>query len=321
MGAVSTVQAAASGGGSERRYVFEDEKAAFRTNFNRDSFQFRHRLAGHPLFEMPRLIELAKTCKAHPRARPDEVYFDTGDVKVTQRWDETPRPEMPPEEVLERIHTSGAWMMIRRAELVDDYRVVLDECMNEIQDLLQIDLNAVMQVKNAIVFITSPERVTTYHIDRECNFLLQISGDKALSVFDRTDRTVLPEEEIERYWAIDNNAAIYKPHLQDRAHVYTMTPGVGVHIPVNAPHWVKNGKTPSVSLSINFEYKARTRSDVYRANFFLRRLGLHPRPPGQSELRDRAKRLALPALRETFRVANQMKQRVRSAVGRGAPPK
>jgi hypothetical protein len=307
-----------SGHGKPWRYVLEEEAATYRANFNRNTFAFRHRLAGHPLFEMPRLIQLAQTCKKHPKARSDEVYFDTGDVKVDQRWDQTPRPEMPPEEVLERIQTSGAWMMIRRAELVDDYRVILEDCMNEIQDLLQIDLDAVMKVKNAIVFITSPGRVTTYHIDRECNFLLQISGDKAASVFDKTDRLVLPEEEIERYWAVDNNAAVYKPHLQERATVHKMTPGTGIHIPVNAPHWVKNGNSPSVSLSINFEYKAKTRSDVYRANFFLRRLGLRPVPPGQSEVRDRAKRLVLPALREAFRLGNQVKARLQGKDGAAA---
>jgi len=178
------------------------------------------------------------------------------------------------------------------------------------QDLLGIDLDQVMKVKNAIVFITSPRRVTAYHIDRECNFLLQIRGEKAMSVFDRTDRVVLPDVEIERYWAVDNNAAIYKPQHQDRAYVHRMTPGDGVHIPVNAPHWVKNGDSASVSLSINFEFNARTKSDVYRANFFLRRLGLRPTPPGQSVLKDRAKRLVLPAMQSAFEIAHSMKVRV-----------
>jgi hypothetical protein len=300
-------------------YLFAEEADEFRKNFNRNTFSFRHRLAGHPLFETPRLIQLARTCAKHPRARPDEVYFDAGDVKIDQRWDQTDRPELSAEEVLERIHTTGAWMMIRRAELVDEYRVILDDCMKEIQDLLRIDLDVVMKVKNAIVFITSPHRVTSYHIDRECNFLLQISGEKALSVFDKTDRLVLPDVEIERYWAVDNNAALYKPEHQDHAHVHHMTPGYGAHIPVNAPHWVKNGDKPSVSLSINFEFNARTKSDVYRANFYLRRLGLKPTPPGRSELKDGAKRLALPAMRGAFRVARQMKERVGLAKASPAP--
>jgi hypothetical protein len=302
------------------RYLFDEEADEFRKNFNRNTFSFRHRLAGHPLFETARLIELARTCAKHPQARKDEVYFDAGDVKIDQRWDHTDRPELSAEEVLERIHTSGAWMMIRRAELVDEYRIILEDCMKEIGDLLGIDLAEVMMVKNAIVFITSPRRITSYHIDRECNFLLQISGEKALSVFDKTDRVVLPDVEIERYWALDNNAALYKPEYQNRAHVHRMTPGDGAHIPVNAPHWVQNGDSPSVSLSINFEFKGRTRSDVYRANFFLRLLGLKPTPPGQSQLKDATKRLALPALQSSYQFARSTKARLKQTLGIASAP-
>jgi hypothetical protein len=294
-----------------KRYLFEEETPEYRKNFNRHSFAFRHKLAGHPLFEMPRLVQLAQQCKKHPNARPDEVYYDAGDIRIDQRWDQADHPDLDAGEVIERIHTSGAWMMIRRAELVEDYRVILDDCMGEIQELLGIDLDAVMKVKNAIVFITSPARVTSYHIDRECNFLLQISGDKALSVFEKTDRVVLPDVELETYWAADNNAAIYKPQLQDRARVHKMVPGDGTHIPVNAPHWVKNGDSPSVSLSINFEFKGRERSDVYRANYFLRRLGLHPAPPGASELRDAAKRLMLPSMQRVYGAARSLRSRLR----------
>jgi hypothetical protein len=296
---------------SGKGYFLAEEAPEYRANFNRHSFSFHHKLAGNPLFEMPRLIELARACRKHPNARPDEVYFDAGNVRIDQRWDQTTRPEFEVGEVIERIETCGAWMMIRRAELVDDYRVVLEECMREIGVLLDVDLDAVMKVKNAIVFITSPGRVTSYHIDRECNFLLQISGDKALSVFDKTDRTVLPDWELETYWAADNNAAVYKPQLQDRARVHHMVAGDGTHIPVNAPHWVKNGTRPSVSLSINFEFKGREKSDVYRANYFLRRLGLKPTPPGESALKDAAKRLVYPSVRRTYDLARSVRDRLR----------
>lgn len=297
--------------GSAPGYFIADEATEFRECFNTSSFKFRHRLGNHPLFDIPHLVDLAKKCVRHPLARPDEVYYDIGDVRVDQRWNETLRNLTSPEEVIERISTAGAWMLIRRAELVDEYRVILDDCMSEIERMLQIDLKSVMEVKNAIVFITSPKRITAYHIDRECNFLLQVSGDKHVSVFDKTDRLVLPEVEIERFWAIDNNAAIYKPELQDRARVSHLEPGDGVHIPVNAPHWVRNGDTPSVSLSINFQFRSRTRSDVYRANYYLRKLGLRPMPPGQSEVRDAVKRQLFPVVRKAHVWVHSLQQRVR----------
>jgi hypothetical protein len=141
-------------------------------------------------------------------------------------------------------------------------------------------------VEDIIIFVTSPKRVTAYHIDRECNFLLQIKGTKTMYVFDREDREVLSEEEMELFWSIDNNAATYKPHLQDRAAAYRMTPGVGVHIPVNCPHWLQNDDNVSVSLSVNFQFKDPLRANVYRSNFLLRKLGLKPTPPGISPTLD-----------------------------------
>ncbi len=141
-------------------------------------------------------------------------------------------------------------------------------------------------------------------------------GDKSISIFDRNDRTVLPEAEIEKFWAVDNNAAVYKPEHQDRARVYELGPGTGVHLPVNSPHWVKNGDLPSVSLSINFQFSGRARSDVYRANYYLRRLGLEPKPPGSSDLADRVKRsLFLPTVNKVKALNAVLKDNLSKLIG------
>lgn len=267
------------------------DSKSFALHFDREPFAFRHRLAEHPLFAIPRLFELVQSL-----ARlPDEVYFDAGEVGVSQRWDRIPLPQMSVEDALRRIETSGAWIIIRHAERDEAYGRLLDECMAEAEHLANRPFRREMLKQHAIIFITSPGRVTPYHIDRECNFILQIHGNKTLNVFDRTDREVLTEEELERFWAVDNNAAVYKPLLQDRAYVYPLRPGDAVHVPVNCPHWVKNGDNVSVTLSVNFWYRDKSRSDVYRANYFLRRLGLRPSPPGDV-LRDRLKRGFLPAI-------------------------
>jgi hypothetical protein len=107
--------------------------------------------------------------------------------------------------------------------------------------------------------------------------------------FDRDDRDMLAEVEIERFWTVDNNAAVYKPVLQDRVTIFELTPGLGILIPVNAPHWVQNDPQVSVSLNINFHYKDRLLADVYRANHWLRRMGLRPTPPHRSAALDRIK--------------------------------
>ena len=110
-----------------------------------------------------------------------------------------------------------------------------------------------------------------------------------LFVFDANDREVVPERELERFWTVDNNAGIYKPQYQDRAHRFTLRPGSGVHIPVNWPHWLRNGSDVSVSVSINFQFRDKTRGHIYRTNYLMRKLGLNPTSPGVSPWRDRLK--------------------------------
>jgi len=259
----------------------------FRPNFNRVPFQFLHNLVDHPLFTLPRLLELAKATRDQ---RPRDLYYDAGpEIRVDQRWDAMGPKSFPVEEALHRIENCGAWVTLHQAQKDPEYGAVFHECMREFERLTGVDFRQVMRVEDALIFITSPRRVTPYHIDRECNFLLQIRGEKSLHVFDRNDPDVLPVAEIERFWAVDNNAAIYKPQLQNRATTYRLVPGNGVHIPVNNPHWVQNDDNVSISLSVNFTWKDWERANIHRANFLLRKLGISPRPPKQSAAVDSVK--------------------------------
>lgn len=270
--------------------IFDCDLVQFRTEFNQRSFEFAHHLSGHPLFELPRLIELSKRLDS-----TRSVYHDAGDVRVDQRWDQAPKGQYSVDETIRRIEEEGAWIILRRAEQDPEYAAVLEECMAEVQNLLGRDLKKEMMVQDAIVFITSPNRVTAYHIDRECNFILQIHGDKDISVFDRNDREVLTEEEIERFWMVDNNAAVYKQQYQHRATVYAMSAGKAIHVPVNAPHWVQNKNNVSVTLSVNFQFRENYPAHVYRANYLLRKVGITPTPPGRSQFRDHLKCFAMNA--------------------------
>jgi hypothetical protein len=290
--------------------LIDGDPAVFRERFNRAEFAFTHRLANHPLFELPRLIELAKSMPA------GDIYYDAGEVRVDQRWDQTPPCLMPVDELLRRIESDGAWILIKRARRDPEYAELLDRGLAEFQELTGGELPTSMMKRDALVFITSPHRITPYHIDRECNFLLQIRGEKVIHIFDRYDREILPEKELERFWTVDNNSAVYKPEYQDRAHVYDLKPGSAVHIPVNAPHWVRNGEGISVSLSVNFQYQDATLANIYRTNYLLRKVGMKPRPPGRSKLGDVVKGRALgPA----FQLAKKFKiKRALKGLWRGA---
>jgi hypothetical protein len=262
----------------------------FLRNYNRKPFPFFHNLATHPLFTLPRLLQLASDTRKN---RPKDFTYDMGDFQPGQRWDSAGPRTFSLEECIERIENAKAWILLHYAQKDPEYAEVFDQCMREFEELSGVDVRNVMRVEDALIFITSPNRTTAYHIDRECNFLLQIRGGKTIYLFDQHDRDVLPEEEIERFWTRDNNAAIYKPHYQDRALAFHLEPGNGVHIPVNAPHWLQNDDNISVSFSVNFTHKDSERANIYRANYALRKLGINPNPPGRSTISDFMKRSAM----------------------------
>ena len=270
--------------------VIQLETEAFRENFNKRWFPLEHALARHPLFELDRLIALAKQTAAD---RPHDLHFDKGAARVGQRWSETPACDLPVDETIRRLEHEGAWIVLKHAELDREYTSILEQTMAEVHELAGPQLRKQVNFEEIILFIASPNRLTTYHIDRECNFIAQIRGDKTIYIFNQEDREVLPEPEIERFWAVDNNAAVYKSELQYRADSFVLRPGNGVHLPVNAPHWLQNHDNISVTASFNFKFKDSRLANVYRANYALRKFGLDPLPPGKSPTRDSLKRVVL----------------------------
>jgi hypothetical protein len=269
--------------------IFDAGNPGFREDFDEKPFEFTHCFtADHPLFQLSRIRQVIE----NPLTRPG-VYFDAGDIGIGQRWDSVPERKQTLEETFDRVDNAGAWILMKRVQNDPDYDEVLNQCLSEVQKLSGRQIDQDKKSQEAIIFLTSPHRVTSYHIDRECNFLMQVRGDKEISVFDRNDRDVLPEQELETFWSKDNNAGVYKPQFQDRAYVFQMRPGTGVHIPVNSPHWLKNGDNVSISLSISYQYKDWRRKYVFQANYYLRRMGVKPTPPGRSALLDNTKRLVM----------------------------
>jgi hypothetical protein len=261
------------------------QENAFKRNFDRAPSYLEHSFSDHPLFELPRLLRLAQMIKRNS----NNVVYDTGEVRVGDRWNQRPPKQHTLEEAMERIDCAGAWVILKHAELDPEYKALMHTIMSDIQRLTERDLQKQTKNLEAQVMLTSPGRITPYHLDNECNVLLQIRGEKDIFVFDQKDREILTEAELERFWVGDWNAGEYKARCQDRAHAFRLAPGRAVHIPVNAPHWVKNDTNVSISLSINFEWRDETVPNVYRANYFMRRLGMKPRTPGQSNLGDAIK--------------------------------
>src|SRR5262249_54744010 len=143
-------------------------------------------------------------------------------------------------------------------------------------------------LREAFIFISSPGSVTPYHMDPELNFLLQIHGNKQFHVFPSGDRTLLSEEELERFYSGAHRNLVFRDDYQEKATTFELRPGDGVHVPVTDPHWVKVGEgSYSISFSITFQTLAcERRAALYSINHALRQRGGKPTPVGQSPWRD-----------------------------------
>ena len=252
---------------------------------NREAFRVTHELAGNPLFDVDVLVEVARQAAK----RPGDLYLDAGDVSVSDKWGHIPIPDRPVEEIIRRIETAGAWIIIKHVEQSPGYDEVMREFDQFVRSVAGPQTAKLLSSPEMLVLVTSPNRVTPFHFDAEVNFLVQIQGEKDAWICDPNDRSATTHQEIENYYSVSHNAGTFKPGLEKRAGHFHLKPGEGVHIPTHAGHWVNNGNAISVSLSLNFELPPGMYRDIYRLNHRLRRLGLAPRPPGEAPLTDKLK--------------------------------
>jgi len=301
----------------------------FRENFNRRPFEIQHSLAGNPLFEIPRLIELAKTTadRKNPHRPFGDAYCLIGTPEPGQKTLDSNRVVTSIAEAMSQIENSQAWIVLAHIEREAEYREVFENYICDLLELTGAELLRKIKWFQAIAFVTSPGRATNYHLDRECAWLLQLKGDKEIHLFDKSDKEIVPDEELEEFWASDNGSSVYKPQYESRAMVFNMKPGTGVHIPVNCPHWLRNGNEVSVSINLNFAFHDHLWGNIYKANYHLRKRGIQPSTPGNNSATDLLKSVTYttaqkinflrkgkqeipPEAREQFdRVAQRMAQR------------
>jgi hypothetical protein len=288
---VETLHTVQSKGADFPNVLFNHRAGEFENNFNRLPFMFSHNLAEHHLFEIPRLVELAKTLFTSGAGK---VLFQEGKIPFSKKWEDIPRKTLSFIDGIKRIQESGSWVLLKSIQEDPEYKALVESCVNELSSLTGVNLQKEITWLEGYIFIASPESVTPHHIDHEANFLLQVHGEKNLNVCDPSDRSVLTEEEIERYYIGELSAAAYKETSQQKAFVFPLMPGKGVHIPSKGPHWVRNGNEFSVSFSINFCMKELDLSArIYQFNHYLRNLNFQPSPPGKSPLKDRLKVMSL----------------------------
>jgi hypothetical protein len=276
--------------------ILQVSRSEFKSSFNLHSFKFEHTLHQSGLFEIPRIVELARrVIDRHSNRDFSALNFKRASIDA--KFTAMPQSERLAETV-SRLGEMGTWIKLSRAQDYDPaYAEVLDSITSELEDLSGLPLRKDITWATMTLFLASPNISTPFHIDHETNFLFQVQGSKDVCLFPASDRELVPDREVERFYNGNAEAAFYRREMQDRGTVYRLKPGQVVHHPPLAPHWVKNDDNISVSVSIGYCMKPlEERARVYQANYILRRMGLEPLPPGLSPLRDSLKRTLISTL-------------------------
>jgi hypothetical protein len=276
-------------------------RETFQTAFDRKPFPFFHSVHESELFSWPVLTKLA----ARAEAKSGGYYFESGTTAPGEKWRGVPEGKSLVD-VLAHIGGSNSLIMLKRVQEYEEYRAFLNTCMDELGALCNVDLKRSYRDPVMTILITSPGRVTPYHIDGEANFLLQTQGSKTVHIFNGDDSEVLTDIELEKFWSgEDTKAPKYREHLEAKAWRFEISTGTGVSNPVIFPHWVENGPDVSVSLSINFKRVVDAAADAHRVNHALRKMGLQPRRPGSSPALDGIKSSGYRAARSLKRLVSR----------------
>ncbi len=262
--------------------------------------RLRHQLASHPLLTIDQLAALAmRSDPRHVKFHDGERSFAT-DFSAVLGADEGRKAL---QRALDNLDRHRAFVQILDVRADPRYHELVDECLDEVQRHLPPGDRLLN--RDAAAFLASPGSVTPYHLDHEQNFLCHVAGPKRLFVWDHGDRSVVPERALEvfyRGWGWGDPKVVgemgYRPAIAAKATVFDLEPGDVVYMPMGSPHAVETGGGVTATLSILFNTRSAMKLvDAYRANHFLRGLGLAPRPVGASEAGDALKRGAFNGLR------------------------
>lgn len=251
-----------------------------------------HDLVGHPLLDLGALVALAA------RMRPETVEYNRANLPVGVAPDAVIGNGLSIADTLRGIETNGSWMVLKFVEQDPAYRALLADTLAELMPVVGRATGAMLK-HEAFVFVSSPNAVTPFHFDPEHNILLQLRGTKVMTVFPAGDDGIVAPQEHERFHAGGHRNLPWRDDLAINGTPYTLAPGTGLYVPVKAPHWVKNGPTVSISLSITWRSEwSYAEADARAFNALLRRRGMTPTSPARHPSRNLAKSTAWRVLRK-----------------------
>ena len=272
--------------------VFDaDARATFAAHYPEVPHVLPHGLHAHPLLELDALADLAERL---PEASIEYNFADQP-IGVDGKPDPT---GIPIGETIRRIGSAGSWAAIKNVEQDPRYAALLESLLAELRPEIESKTGRMMKTQG-FVFVTSPGGVTPYHFDPEHNILLQIRGSKVMTQFPAGNPRFAPDEVHEAYHTGGARELTWRDELAAGGTEFALSARQALFVPVMAPHFVRNGPEPSVSLSITWRSEwSFAEADARAFNAVLRRIGIRPASTGRWPHGNAAKALAWRMLRK-----------------------
>jgi cupin superfamily protein len=242
---------------------------------------FTHGLSGDPRFSLEAIARLgdelgAESISAEKASKP-LVSADAGAANALD--------VVAVSDQIRALAANDSWFTLLNIEQSEPYRQLVDQLLEGMAADAGVD-PATMKRRMGFVFASSPGSVTSAHFDIEHSFLLQLEGHRTLGFGKFADREQR-EREIHRYW---NGSFGRLDTLPEQTDEFDLAPGLGAYIPPYTPHWLNNGDSTSLSLTITFFNRNNADESMVQAfNEKVRRLGIDPKVYGDAPGRDRAK--------------------------------
>ncbi len=228
-----------------------------------------HQLGRHPLLELEALAALAEVL---PRT---SIEYNKADQPIGVNGKPDPTG-IPIGETIRNIAQTGSWAVLKNIEQAPAYAALLADLLAEISPEIEAKTGRMLKTQGYI-FISSPGAVTPYHFDPEHNILLQLRGSKVMTQFPAGDPAYAPDEVHEAYHTGGGRELTWHDELASGGTEFLLGAGDALFVPVMAPHFVRNGPEPSVSLSITWRSEwSFAEADARAFNAVIRRIGLKP---------------------------------------------
>nr|WP_087575336.1 cupin-like domain-containing protein [Sphingomonas sp. CDS-1] len=263
----------------------EGARADFAAAYPDRAAKLSHGLVGHELLTLEALAGLAERMPAAC------VEYNLGKLPLGVRAEDTPSNGLSLGETIRTIETNGSWAVLKNVERDADYGALLDRALGELAVLVERETGPMLH-REAFIFLSSPGSVTPFHMDPEHNILLQIRGEKTMTVFPAGDEELVPAVQSEAFHAGGHRNLDWREGFRDRGMAVTLLPGDALHVPVKAPHFVENGPVVSVSLSVTWRSeRSVAEGELHSLNALLRRrrlptarVGVRPEAQGVRRL-------------------------------------